>query len=87
MCRVIVEKRSNPKLRRTIDGILGQSEAIQITANGVKEHFLLVTNQRVAIIQDKAGMWGVRETKMETRNFFFELLRAWRFTPKAMYVA
>ena len=55
---VTVEKRSNPKLRRTIDGILGQGEAIQITANGVKAHFLLVTNQRVAITQDKARGWG-----------------------------
>ena len=69
MYRVTVEKSSNPKLRRTIDGFLGQGEAIQITANGVKEHFLLVTNQRVAITQDKARVWGVNETKMETRSF------------------
>ena len=86
MSRVTVEKRSNFKLRRTIDVILGQGEAIRITVNGVKEDFLPVINQRVAIIQDKARVWGVHETKMETRNFFFELLRAWRFTPKAMYV-
>ena len=50
MSRATVEKRSKPKLCRTIDGFLGQGEAIQITANGVKEHFLLVAYHRVAII-------------------------------------
>ncbi len=69
MSSVIVEKRRNPKLRRTIDDMLGQDEAIQITANGVEEHFLLVTNQRVAIIQEKVRVWGANETQMDTRNF------------------
>ena len=71
MSRVTVEKRSNFKLRGTIDVILGQGEAIQITVNGVKGHFLPVINQRVVIIQDKARVWGVNETKMKTRNFLF----------------
>ena len=44
MPSVIVEKRDNLKLDGTINDLLGQDEAIQITANGVKGHFLLVTN-------------------------------------------
>lgn len=69
MSSATAEKRSSPELRRRIDDLLGQDEAIQITANGVKGHFLLVTNQRVAIIQSNVRVWGSNETKMETRNF------------------
>jgi len=69
MPSVIVEKRDNLKLDGTIDDLLGQDEAIQITANGVKGHFLLVANQQVAILQNNVRVWGSNKTKMDTRNF------------------
>ena len=77
MPSVIVEKRDNLKLDGTINDLLGQDEAIQITANGVKGHFLLVTNQQVAILQNNVRVWGSNKTKMDTRNFLLrEIIRA-----------
>ena len=63
------ERRNNPELRRRIDDMLGQDEQIQITADGRKDHFLVMTNQRVAIIQGNVRVWGANETNLETRNF------------------
>ena len=63
-----IEQRNNPELRRLIDDMLGQDETVEITADGIKDHFLLVTNQRLAIIQGNVKVWGADDIRIGTRN-------------------